>query len=54
MFEKAFGDSADVGIVALDDPQYDREHWWRSSDGVREVLGEVIAYIYARFYFVWT
>jgi hypothetical protein len=54
MFEKAFGNSADVGIVALDDPEYDGEHWWRSSEGVREVLGEAIAYIYARLYFVWT
>jgi hypothetical protein len=54
MFEKAFGNSADVGIVALDDPQYDGGHWWHSSEGAREVLGEVIAYLYARFYFVWT
>jgi len=54
MFEKAFGSSANIGIVALDDMAYDGQHWWRSSEGVREVLGEVIAYIYARFYFVWT
>jgi hypothetical protein len=54
MFEKAFGNSANIGIVALDDMAYDGQHWWRSSEGVREVLGEVIAYIYARFYFVWT
>ena len=54
MFEKAFGNSANIGIVALDDLAYDGEHWWRSSEGVREVVGEVIAYIYARFYFVWT
>jgi hypothetical protein len=54
MFEKAFGNSANIGILALDDLGYDAAHWWRSSEGVREVLGEVIAYIYARFYFVWT
>ena len=26
-------------------------NWWRYSDGVREVIGESIAYIYARFFF---
>ena len=54
MFEKAFGNSTNIGIIALDDVAYDSQHWWRSSEGVREVLGEVIAYVYARFYFVWT
>jgi hypothetical protein len=54
MFEKAFGKSVKVGIIALDDFAYDPQHWWRSSEGVREVVGEVIAYLYARFYFVWT
>lgn len=52
-FQEAFGDAATVGIIALDDPAYDPEHWWRSSEGVREVLGESIAYIYARFFFAW-
>ena len=54
MFEKAFGKSVNVGIFALNDIGYDAQHWWRSSEGVREVLGEIIAYVYARFYFVWT
>lgn len=54
MFEKAFGNSTIIGIIALDDMAYDAQHWWRSSEGVREVLGEVIAYVYARLYFVWT
>jgi UDP-N-acetyl-D-mannosaminuronate dehydrogenase len=32
-------------------PDYDSKHWWRYSDGVREGIGESIAYIYARFFF---
>ena len=41
------------GIVVMDDANldYDAKHWWRSSEGVREVLGEGIAYIYAKFFF---
>ncbi len=51
LFKKALGDSIQVGIISADDFSYDPEHWWKSSDGVRTVLSEVIAYIYARFFF---
>lgn len=40
-----------VGVIAIEDPGYDPQHWWRSSEGVREVLGEMVAYLYARFLF---
>ena len=50
-FEKTFG--TPVGIIALDDEAYDSRHWWRTSEGVREVIGETIAYTYAKFFFVW-
>jgi hypothetical protein len=51
LFQKALGPDITVGIISVPDPQYDHYHWWRSSEGVREVLGETIAYIYARFFF---
>ncbi|HZM05705.1 MAG TPA: hypothetical protein VFC44_22120 [Candidatus Saccharimonadales bacterium] len=51
MYEKAFGGDVKIGIIALPDREYDAAHWWRSSEGVREVIGESIAYIYARFLF---
>ena len=51
LYEKAFGNYVWIGIVALDDPAYDPEHWWRSSEGVREVLFEGIAYFYVRLFF---
>jgi hypothetical protein len=54
LFAKAFGDTANIGIVALEDYTYDSSHWWRTSEGVREVIGETIAYVYARFFFGWT
>jgi uncharacterized SAM-binding protein YcdF (DUF218 family) len=51
LFQKAFGREASVGIIAVTDPDYDPERWWRYSEGVREILGESIAYLYAKFLF---
>ena len=51
LFQEAFGPEVKVGIIAFADPQFDPAHWWRTSEGVREVLGESIAYLYARFLF---
>jgi hypothetical protein len=51
LYEEAFGKSVSVGIMAVPNPDYDPKHWWRSSDGVREIISESIAYIYARFFF---
>jgi len=51
LFEKAFGSSTRVGIMAVEDRNYDPSHWWKSSEGVRSVVGETIAYCYARFLF---
>ena len=54
MYKKVFGKDFEVGIIALNDPAYDPKHWWRTSEGVRDVLGEVIAYIYAEVRYTWT
>jgi hypothetical protein len=51
LYQKAFGKNVTVGIIAVSNPDYDPTQWWRYSDGVREVIGESIAYIYARFFF---
>jgi hypothetical protein len=51
LFEEALGKSVTVGIIAVPNPDYDARRWWRYSDGVREIIGESIAYIYARFFF---
>jgi len=51
LYQKAFGDRCKVGIIALQDLSYDPAHWWGKSAGVREVIGESIAYLYARFWF---
>lgn len=51
LYQKAFGKKVTVGIIAISNPDYNPNDWWRYSDGVREVIGETIAYIYARFFF---
>jgi hypothetical protein len=51
LYQKAFGKNVTVGVIAVSSPDYDLTQWWRYSDGAREVLGESIAYIYARFFF---
>lgn len=51
LYEKAFGSGVKVGIIAMQTPYYDPKHWWRTSDGVRGVIGEGLAYLYARFLF---
>lgn len=51
LYERAFGDGTQMGIVPLADDQYTAEDWWRTSAGVREVIGESIAYLYARILF---
>jgi serine O-acetyltransferase len=51
LFENAFEGKVDIGVIALDEKKYDPGHWWRSSEGVREVLFEGVAYLYVRFFF---
>ena len=51
LFQEAFGDDVPIGVIAAVNPDYDAKHWWRYSEGVREVIGENLAYIYARVFF---
>jgi hypothetical protein len=51
MFERAFKDRVQVGVVALTNEDYDADHWWRYSEGVKETLSEGVAYLYARIFF---
>jgi uncharacterized SAM-binding protein YcdF (DUF218 family) len=51
LFQEAFGKSVTIGIIAVPNPDYEARHWWRYSEGVREVIGETIVYVYARFFY---
>jgi len=51
LFHKALGNNIDVGIIAVPNPDYDSGHWWRYSEGVKDVFSETAAYLYAKFLF---
>jgi len=51
LFEKAFCGDSKIGVIALSNVDYDGQHWWRYSEGVKDVLSEGTAYLYARFLF---
>lgn len=51
LFQEALGKDVAVGIISVSSPDYDTKRWWRYSEGVREVVGETIAYVYAKFFF---
>lgn len=48
LFKKALGPKIKVGVIAAETLDYEPKKWWSSSAGVREVIDETIAYIYAR------
>jgi len=48
LFKKALGSKIKVGVIAAETLDYEANKWWSSSAGVREVIDEAIAYIYAR------
>ncbi len=51
LHEKAFGSHVKIGVIPLTNIEYDADHWWRYSEGVKETLSEAFAYIYSRFFF---
>lgn len=51
LFQKAFGDKVAVGIIAIPNPDYDARRWWHYSAGLKEVVSEGAAYVYARLFF---
>ena len=51
LFQKAFGKHSLVGIIAIEDRDYNPDRWWEFSQGVRQVIDELFAYIYAKIAF---
>ncbi|MCW5317443.1 YdcF family protein [Nostoc sp. KVJ3] len=50
LFKKLLSPTIKVGAIAAKTQDYDPNKWWDSSQGVRTILDEGIAYIYARFF----
>ena len=51
LYEKAFGSDVKIGIISIPNREYDPNRWWIKSAGVREVIDESVAYLYARLFF---
>ncbi len=51
LYEEAMGPGVKVGIIAVEPQDYNPKRWWASSAGFREVTSEMIAYLYARWFF---
>ena len=51
LYREAFGPDLVRGVIALRDHTYDPQHWWRSNEGLRTVLSEIVAYAYAKVFF---
>jgi uncharacterized SAM-binding protein YcdF (DUF218 family) len=51
LFQRALGNDISVGVIAVPNPDYDASRWWRYSEGVRDVVSESVAYLYARLLF---
>ncbi|MEI6890783.1 MAG: ElyC/SanA/YdcF family protein [Pontiella sp.] len=51
LFQKALGANYNIGITCLAPASYPPEEWYTCSEGVRNVLNELIAYGYAKLFF---
>ncbi len=51
LYGMALGESIRVGVYAPRDLEYDPRAWWKTSNGVRRVTDEVVAYLYAKLLF---
>ncbi|MEO1400850.1 MAG: hypothetical protein AAFV72_06290 [Cyanobacteria bacterium J06635_1] len=50
VYRNTLAPTVKVGVIAATSPNYDPNHWWRSSAGFRHVVSEAIAYGYARLF----
>lgn len=51
LFQKALGPQYNIGVTCLEPSSYDPEDWFTNSEGVRTVIGEALAYTYAKLFF---
>lgn len=49
IFQQVLAPKIKVGVIAAKPASYNPNKWWTSSEGVRTVISETIAYIYALF-----
>ena len=50
MFREALGDQYQVGIISIPSFYYGNSNWWKSSKGFREVINELLGYIFVKLF----
>lgn len=48
IFQQVLSPDIQVGVIAATPLDYEAQTWWQSSEGVRTVISETIAYIYSK------
>ena len=48
--KRALGGKMNVGIIAVDNPDYDPKRWWLYSAGVKDVVSEGFSFLYILFF----
>ena len=51
IYQMVFSPDTQIGIYSIKPRNYNSEQWWSSSAGVRAIISETIAYLYARLIF---
>jgi len=51
LFQKALGKDVQVGIISVANVDYPANRWWHYSQGLKDVVSEFAAYLYARLFF---
>jgi uncharacterized SAM-binding protein YcdF (DUF218 family) len=51
LFQKALGPDVQIGIIAVRNIDYDETRWWHYSESAQQVIGEAVAYLYAKLFF---
>ena len=51
LFQKALGSDIKVGIISIPPDDFPARQWYRYSAGIKDVIAESAAYLYARLFF---
>jgi hypothetical protein len=46
VFAKVNSEIEKIGVIGSCSPEFQRERWWQSSERSRELIEEVVAYLY--------